>query len=1219
MQFVSNGPDVPDHLLKLHEEGKVVFFCGAGISRNAGLPDFKGLTEQLYKDVGEPPSTTEQKLIENGQYDLAINLLEGRTTGGRSMVRKQLAKILTPSSKVYEDNEALAVHRALLTLSKDRDEQYKLITTNFDRIFEEIIAKDGLNIYSEVAPHLPLPKKSRWNSIVYLHGLLPEILSDNDLNKLVISSGDFGLAYLIERWASRFVTELFRNYTVCFVGYGINDPVMRYMMDALAADRLLGESSPDMFVFISHKNSVDREVLKNEWLAKGITPLLYQVREDNSHYLLKDTLVSWANITRDGIFGKEQIIVKHAAVKPSESTVEDDFINRVIWALSDTSGLPAKRFSEMDPPPPLDWLDVITDSLLKDSDRKNISLVSNRDDFIYPLTKSTLYIAKWLSRHVGDSRLILWIAKYGGNIHPTFLRELDARLLDKPPSASILKIWQVIKSGRIESTLYNNSIYSWFDKIQNSGVTPLLIMELRKLLKPLVRIKKPFSFLAEHSEEDSIKSYVDWEIVLNSSHISSAIEHGASKIHWEQSLPKLLPEFTNLLHDMLNIMEALDEADEKHDVSDWHQPSIEKHEQNKGFREWAILIELARDAWTETANKNPDFAKLEVQRWQTIRYPLFRRLTFFALANSILFTATETLSWLLEDDRYWLWAPNTKRETMRLLVSLATKINSSDQKQLEEAILAGPSRKMYRDDIGKERFQAILDHEIWLRLMKIEHAGLSLSQEVKGRLDQLSKKYPTWSLEENESDEFTTWMSSGFDSEAQISVPKNYIQLKTWLQREKQSAFERDNWDEFSEKYFLYSSKILTELAKEDIWNISRWNTALHAWSRGFDKKQSIYKHWSKMGEQLLQASDEIIKEVAHGLAYWLQSAAKYSLDKDEDLLFALAKRIIQVYEQEIIDVDTVIDGDQVTKAINHPVGNSMKAVLSWWKRKTLIDNMGLAEPFTSVLSEVCNSTNPILFHGQLIIATDTIALYRVDKDWTRKYLLPLFDWKTSKDTAPGAWKGLLWSPRLYKELLKEIKTAFLDTANHCSVMEDFGKQYANLLTFAAIESEDILDEAELTAATRSLTPECLENAAGTFVDLLSSSTEKQKYWENRLYPYLHTIWPKDASFLSNEVIEKFALLCVNSGDAFPEVFGYVKTWIKASDEDPHYILHKMKENELCKKFPETSLNFLNAIIDSNIGWSQDDLKICLDSIIEIQEELKETTQYNKLFNESLS
>ena len=75
----------------------------------------------------------------------------------------------------------------------------------------------------------------------------PNKADDSALHRLVVTSGDFGLAYLTERWAARFVSELFRNYVVCFVGYSINDPVLRYMMDALAADRMLGEVTPQAY------------------------------------------------------------------------------------------------------------------------------------------------------------------------------------------------------------------------------------------------------------------------------------------------------------------------------------------------------------------------------------------------------------------------------------------------------------------------------------------------------------------------------------------------------------------------------------------------------------------------------------------------------------------------------------------------------------------------------------------------------------------------------------------------------------------------------------------------------------------------------------------------------------------------------------------------------------------------------------------------------------
>jgi NAD-dependent SIR2 family protein deacetylase len=48
MQFVKGGPDVPEVLLQAHEEGRVVFFCGAGISYPAGLPVFKNLVNKIF-------------------------------------------------------------------------------------------------------------------------------------------------------------------------------------------------------------------------------------------------------------------------------------------------------------------------------------------------------------------------------------------------------------------------------------------------------------------------------------------------------------------------------------------------------------------------------------------------------------------------------------------------------------------------------------------------------------------------------------------------------------------------------------------------------------------------------------------------------------------------------------------------------------------------------------------------------------------------------------------------------------------------------------------------------------------------------------------------------------------------------------------------------------------------------------------------------------------
>ena len=93
------------------------------------------------------------------------------------------------------------------------------------------------------------------------------------------SNGDFGLAYLTERWASRFVGELFRDYVVCFVGYSVEDPVMRYMVDALSADRLWGEVRHKVYAFAPHgrgKRAADKA--REVWAEKRASIRSYMSR-----------------------------------------------------------------------------------------------------------------------------------------------------------------------------------------------------------------------------------------------------------------------------------------------------------------------------------------------------------------------------------------------------------------------------------------------------------------------------------------------------------------------------------------------------------------------------------------------------------------------------------------------------------------------------------------------------------------------------------------------------------------------------------------------------------------------------------------------------------------------------------------------------------------------------------------------------------------------------
>jgi hypothetical protein len=242
----------------------------------------------MYAALSTTQTPIEQQSFDKYQYDATIDALERRYPGQRQAVRRVLTTVLKPNLR---RKGALATHSALVELGKDRKGAVRLVTTNFDRVFEHSLRREKLSVPAFPAPLLPIPKSSRWNGIVYLHGFLSAAGDDSELQRLVLSSGDFGLAYLTERWAARFVSELFRNYVVCFVGYSINDPVLRYMMDALAADRMLGELTPDAYAFGSFQAGEEPQK-RVEWGAKGVTPILYEVSK-GTHHGLKPTVTGF--------------------------------------------------------------------------------------------------------------------------------------------------------------------------------------------------------------------------------------------------------------------------------------------------------------------------------------------------------------------------------------------------------------------------------------------------------------------------------------------------------------------------------------------------------------------------------------------------------------------------------------------------------------------------------------------------------------------------------------------------------------------------------------------------------------------------------------------------------------------------------------------------------------------------------------------------------------
>jgi NAD-dependent SIR2 family protein deacetylase len=109
--FTTNGPDILIEVLQALEDGELVFFCGAGVSKPAGLPLFGELVKAIYECVHEEMTELEKKASINGEHDRVLTLLERRVNAAQ--VRSAIATVF---ARTFHGN--LEVHRDLLRLSR---------------------------------------------------------------------------------------------------------------------------------------------------------------------------------------------------------------------------------------------------------------------------------------------------------------------------------------------------------------------------------------------------------------------------------------------------------------------------------------------------------------------------------------------------------------------------------------------------------------------------------------------------------------------------------------------------------------------------------------------------------------------------------------------------------------------------------------------------------------------------------------------------------------------------------------------------------------------------------------------------------------------------------------------------------------------------------------------------------------------------------------------
>lgn len=268
--------DFPPAVLEAQRLGRLVIFAGAGVSMDApsNYPDFDALAAQVGGDSYPR------------QEDEAIDRYLGRLRAAGLTVHERVRRILSNPESLPN-----LTHQALINIFK-RPDDFRIVTTNFDRHFTMTASDRFGKAMPEVFCAPALPIGSEFTGIIYLHGSV-----EKQANRLILTDSDFGRAYITEAWATRFLERLFSHFVVLFVGYSHQDMLLSYLARGLTA----GAPGPGRFALTTPDDD-------SRWKNLGITPIHYPLSAppELPHSQLQIALTAWATQSQAGALAVEE-------------------------------------------------------------------------------------------------------------------------------------------------------------------------------------------------------------------------------------------------------------------------------------------------------------------------------------------------------------------------------------------------------------------------------------------------------------------------------------------------------------------------------------------------------------------------------------------------------------------------------------------------------------------------------------------------------------------------------------------------------------------------------------------------------------------------------------------------------------------------------------------------------------------------------------------------
>lgn len=1228
MRFEADGPNIPDELLNARDEGRVVFFCGSGVSRAcADLPDFNELTKRVLINLRASKDSDAWKVFEQaGEIEKAANvaglfspdrifsLLE------RDFTVQDINRAVEQELSTAEDVD-LTAHRTMLELSTRSDGAVRLITTNFDTLFEQC----DPNVSSRGPVDLPRPDSDDWG-IIHLHGRMSG--KNLEATPFVLSSRSFGDAYLAGGWAREFVRSVLDNYIAVFVGYTADDPPMRYLLEGLNNN---GRRSMPAYAF----DPGGDETSLSSWAEKGV----HAIAVENGFDALWSTLGAWASRAKDLEAWVDQVIARAENGPRNVAPHEREMFAHVV---SNVAG--AKKIAFLESPPPAEWLCVFdrrvrfgapgeqgrlfTDRgpridpfelyklesdpprLLNDDGLRQTSEVPenawsafdvdvSRDRATsanqyaalagpFSVRPSALqqrlwFLGCWIAKVSHQPAAAWWAARQNG-LHPDIKDRIRWNRKDHQNSdaqKTISLAWRLMFEAWEHSEDHNRDVYRFKDSCNKEGWDRTQLWEFERVSAPYLKINPayygpaPPDLDADLHVSDLLKFDVAYPTGYNDLDIPD---------EW-------LADVVAASRNNLERAAAMEEFQ-----SPWtHICSIEPNPNNEGdgfSRGYGLsgyslnFLSLFR----RLMELNPGQAKMEASRWGAESH-VFQRLRIWSSGQVNLTSGKEAAERILFLDDDAFWNSYHERDLLLALQRRWDDFSLRNRSIISKRILRG--RKQWKDEKLKE-FNRRRAYDVSSRLYWLAQNGCILGFDVDVATAKYRKHTPDWSPEAADAavegmDGGGGWVKEDDDASLLLKLPADQVIPKALelMKRRPSRLTER--------KPFIGLRKEQPQLALDALMHEAGNNNFPHwAWEQflGWSEKDDPNPLPDDVvSKAVLLLPPQEIAAMAHTVTRWIEDHSSSLMSTDAGLFDDVWNLCLDSLssEPESMSGGSVRGSaapEWMTEALNAPTGRLAEALFGGPDTKDRKPQQGFPEGWQRKVERL------LALEGdarRLAITTFTQRLnwfYYVAPEWTDQHLLRLMKSDDAVDDHDAAWAGFLSNGKMPTvELFKQLKPELLRLPSPVAKRRE-GFHLEVLAAFLLIGWAPADDEPQFITDDELATT--ILNGSDRFrtqmLWLLERwSKEGPARWGAAIQHLFAEVWPRQKKARTPEVAKRMVELLFSQTDRFSDLASQILPLLTSFDSEDVMLPRVTKLGDpIIKNHPDAVIELLEAILPDN-------------------------------------